>query len=187
MPMHPLQKDLMQHPPKEKPFLKAIKGKVIAAFLLAFAAIIFALGITYFSFNGLLNTVDHLASPNEKLKKLNTFFQRVTQLDQQQRAEAIKNPRRPGEAFLLESKDLAQRIDTLRSMGWSDTHQLERLDAMEKILQRRDELFLSYLKLKSDFIDNRNFTRRLDSLSGVLSSRMLKNDTSVRTTEKKVI
>jgi signal transduction histidine kinase/CheY-like chemotaxis protein len=177
----------MQHPPKEKPFLQAIKGKVIAAFLLAVAAILLAVGVTYLSFNGLLNTVDQLASPNEKLKKLNTFFQSVTQLDQQQRAEAIKNPRRPAAAFLAESKELILRIDTLKAMGWNDPQQVERFNAMEKILHRRDELFLSYLKLKSDFIYNRNFTKRLDSLSGVLSNTMTKNDTSVRTTEKKII
>jgi signal transduction histidine kinase/FixJ family two-component response regulator len=177
----------MHKPPKEKPFLQAIRGKVIAAFLLTFTAIVFALAITYFSFNDLLSTVDHLASPNEKLRKLNTFFQQVTQLDQQQRAEAIKNPQKPSEEFLRESKALLLRIDTLREMDWKDPQQIERMNAMEKILIRRDELFLSYLKLKSDFIFNPHFSKRLDSLSGILSNNRTRSDTSVRTTQKKVI
>jgi len=154
----------------EKPFLLAIGGKILAAFLLTGLAIALALGITYFSFQGLLSTVDQLASPNEKLTTLHQFFQQVAQLDQHQRAEAIKNPGRPYADFLSESKELLLMVDTLQAMDWRNPHQQERLHAMQEILKRRDKLFLSYLNFRAGFIVNKKLSEKLDSLSAILAN-----------------
>src|SRR5688572_14288303 len=101
---------------KDKPFLKGIQSKVIAAFLLACTAIVLALGITYYSFEGLLVTVDDLTTPNVRLRILNNLFHKITELDQQQRAEAIRNPRKSHTELLKESQGLISTIDTLQAM-----------------------------------------------------------------------
>lgn len=170
-----------------KPFLLAIRGKVISAFLLAFVAIVLAVVVTYFSFNGLLNTVDQLSSPNEKLSALHNLFQRITQLDHEQRAEAIKHPTKPYVDFIKESKAILFTIDTLRGMDWQDKRQIQRLNTMEEILNERSLLFLSYIKLKSNYIFNKKYSRKLDTLTRMLSSIPVSADTNVTTTKKKTI
>jgi len=171
----------------EKPFLLAIRGKILSAFVLAGLAIALALAITYFSFQGLLDTVDELASPNEKLTVLHQFFQNVAQLDQRQRAEAITNPGKRYADFLNESKTLFSTIDTLQSMGWKNGHQQKRLAAMKEILERRNKLFLSYLKFRSGFIVNRKFSEKLDSLSSILANTKIWTDSNITTTQRKTI
>jgi len=171
----------------EKPFLLAIRGKILSAFVLAGLAIALALAITYFSFQGLLDTVDQLASPNEKLTVLHRFFQDVAQLDQRQRAEAITNPGKRYADFLNESKTLFSTIDTLQSMDWRSGHQQKRLAAMEDILERRNKLFLSYLKFRSGFIVNRKFSEKLDSLSSILANTKIWTDSNITTTQRKTI
>jgi signal transduction histidine kinase/DNA-binding response OmpR family regulator len=170
-----------------QPILKGVKGKVIAAFVLACLAIVAALAITSYSFKGLLATVDKLAQPNDKLTTLNNLFQRVTQLDQLQRATAIRNPDKKYASLLRESKPLIMTIDTLRALPWQDETQLDRLDQMEKILHKRDELLLSYFRLKSEFVQSKNFSEQLDSLASIITWSQANRDTSVTTTERRTV
>ena len=156
-----------------------MKQKVLAGFLLAFVAIMLALGITHFSFREMLDTVDELSAPNEKITILNRVFEEITTLDQLQRAEAIKNPRKPYKAFLNQSKSVSIMIDSLMLMSW-DSLQLERLRSMKDILSQRNKLFFSYLKLKSKYAEKKQFTKRLDTLSTIIEQSQI--DTSVVTT-----
>lgn len=171
----------------EKPFLLAIRGKILSAFLLAGLGIALALSITYFSFQGLLDTVDQLASPNEKLIVLHQFFQNVAQLDQHQRAEAITDPGKRYTDFLKESKTLFAMIDTLQAMDWKDAHQRKRLATMKEILERRDKLFLSYIKFRSGFMVNKNLSEKLDSLSSILANTKIWTDSNITTTQRRTV
>ena len=171
----------------EKPLQEGIKSKVIAAFLLSCVAIIAALVIVNYSFQGLLSTVDELTVPNKKLQTLNVLFQQITQLDQLQRASAIRNPGKKYASLFRESKPLMATLDSLRNMTWADPEQLERLNEMERLLIERDKLLLSYFRLKSEFVLNKKFTTKLDSLASVISWSHANRDTSVTTTERKTI
>ncbi|MDV3307755.1 MAG: response regulator [Cyclobacteriaceae bacterium] len=167
--------------------LKGVKGKVIAAFVLASVAIISALAITKYSFEGLLGTVNSLAQPNEKLRALNNLYQKVIQLDQLQRADAIRRPHKSAEALLHESEPIILTLDTLRRMRWSGQEQLARLDEMEKLVRERERLLFSYFTLKSDFILNAKFSRQLDSLAAIITWSQANRDTSVTTTERRTV
>lgn len=158
----------------------SVKRKIITGFFLAVIAIALAFGITHISFQRMLETVDQLSDPNQKLIVLNRVFEEITTLDQLQRAEAIRNPRKPHKAFLNQSQTVTGMIDTLLQMPW-DTVQLERLSTMKEILQKRNKLFLSYLRLKSKSADNPKFSDRLDTLSSIIESQV---DTSIVTTQK---
>lgn len=161
-----------------------MKQKVLAGFVLAFVAIMLALGITHFSFREMLDTVDELSAPNEKITTLNRVFEEITTLDQLQRAEAIRNPRKPYKAFLNQSKSVSIMIDSLMLMSW-DSLQIERLRSMKDILSQRNKLFFSYLKLKSKYAEKKQFTKRLDTLSTIIEQSQI--DTSVVTTQRKTI
>jgi signal transduction histidine kinase/DNA-binding NarL/FixJ family response regulator len=169
----------------EKSFLSPLKGKVIAAFLLACIAIALAVTITYLSFNNLLAKVDEISTPNTKLNVLNNLFEKITQLDQQQRADAIRNPQKPYRAYLNESKILLLSIDSLVAMQWENEKQGERLNAMKRILHKRDYLLIDYLKLKSNFLNDKTFSNQLDSLADILVQSKPAMDSSVLTTQKK--
>src|SRR5688572_20950526 len=133
---------------------RSVIRKILAAFLLAFVAVILAQSISRFSFRELLGTVAELSEPNEKLGLLNNVFQEITTLDQTQRAEAITNPKKPYTSFLNQSATLNQLIDSLTRMPW-DTSQLNRLVQMKDVLNERNKLFFTYLKVKAEMLDNR--------------------------------
>ncbi len=153
----------------DKSFLSPLRGKIIAAFLLACVAIAFAVGTTYIGFNSLLDQVDELTVPNDKLRSLNNLFEQITRLDQQQRADAIRNPGKSYRAILQESKQLTATLDTLIAMPWNNTRQPGRLEAMKRVVAKRDYLLLEYLRLRSEFVSNKKFTQQLDSLALILA------------------
>ena len=171
---------------KRKLSITSVTRKVIAGFLLVFVAISLALGIAHFGFREMMGTVEQLSAPNEKLSALNTIFQEITALDQTQRAEALKNPKSPYSVYLNQSKSFVNKLDSLRLLDWDSTQKIKLLE-VKGILQKRNRLFLSYMKLKSDLIDNRSLTQRLDTLSKMLVHERVAYDTSVVTTEKKTI
>lgn len=164
--------------------LKAVMRKILAAFVLVSIAIFLALAITRLSFRELMHTVDELSAPNEKLTILTTVFEEITTLDQLQRAEAIKNPHQPYNAFLEQSNSLNVMIDSLQSLSW-DTTQLNRLAEMQEILAERNKLFFSYLKVKAELLDNRGFAVQLDTLAEILQNDELIVDSSLITSHTK--
>jgi len=162
----------------------SVKRKIITGFLLALIAVLLAFGITHFSFRKMLDTVDQLSDPNQKLSILNKVFEEITTLDQLQRAEAIRNPQKPYTAFLNQSQAVTAMIDSLLGMSW-DSVQHQRLSTMKEILQKRNRLFFSYLKMKSSFAANQKFAGRIDTLSSIIEQSHA--DTSVVTTQKKTV
>ena len=147
-----------------------MKTKVLAGFLLAFIAIILAFTITHLAFRDMLGTVEDLSVPSSKLTLMNRAFQEIIALDQLQRKEAIRNPKAPQSAFLNHSQKTINLIDSMLLLQW-DNEQKARISSMKDILRNRDSLFFSYLKLKSNLIDNRSLTRRIDTLSSILEKK----------------
>lgn len=164
--------------------LRSVQGKILAGFALAFVAIFLAFSISKLAFTDMLGKVDELSEPSGKLKLLNRVFQEVTTLDQMQRAQAIENPRTPHSAFLNQSQRTIYLIDSMSLLDW-DSAQIERILSMKKVLQRRDSVFFSYLKLKSNLVDNRALTRRIDTLSSILEKKKIEIDSNIVTTEKR--
>lgn len=165
---------------------RSVIRKILAAFLLAFVAVILAQSISRFSFRELLGTVADLSEPNEKLSLLNSVFHEITTLDQMQRAEAITNPDKPYNSFINQSASVNALIDSLTRMPW-DTSQLNRLIQMKDVLSERNKLFFSYLKVKAEILDNRKFSIQLDTLAAILTNDEMAIDSSLITTEKKTV
>lgn len=165
---------------------RSLIRKILAAFFLAFIAVVLAQSISRFSFRELLGTVAELSEPNEKLGLLNSVFQEITTLDQIQRAEAITNPKKPYNSFLSQSSNLNALIDSLAQMPW-DTSQANRLIQMKDVLSERNKQFFSYLKVKAEILDNRKFSIQLDTLAAILTNDEMAIDSSLITTHKKTI
>jgi len=163
----------------------SIIRKVLLAFVLGIGAIIIALSISYFGLNRMLTVVYDLGAPNEKLKTLNNLYRKTTALNDQQRIDAIENPDKPGRDFIKESNDLLVILDSLTKMPWTDSVQVKRLEEMRSIIQRRNNLFLAYLKIRSDVLRNKSMASKFDTLAGLLSRNNVTADSSVRTSQKK--
>jgi signal transduction histidine kinase/DNA-binding NarL/FixJ family response regulator len=162
-----------------------VKRKILAAFLLTLIAIGVALTIAHFSFSEMMGTVEQLSAPNEKLISLNKVFEEITMLDQQQRAEAIRNPQKPYKYFLDQSGYLNMMIDSLQILDW-DSVQKERLGGLKAILDERNQLFVAYLKVKAELADNKEFAKQLDTLSALLVQGQMSTD-SIVTTQRQTI
>jgi signal transduction histidine kinase/FixJ family two-component response regulator len=171
---------------QDKRYPSSVKRKVLIGFTLTFVAILLALGIAHFSFRDVMDTVDDLSAPNEKLVVLNQVFQEVTTLDQLQRAEAIKNPKKSYRTFLNQSHSLMSMVDSLSTMRW-DSSQFIRISAMKEVLKNRDRVFFSYLRQKSEASSNTLLSKRIDTLSSIIGQKKIEVDTSVVTTQKKTI
>jgi signal transduction histidine kinase/CheY-like chemotaxis protein len=162
----------------------SVKRKVAAGFLLVFIAILAAMGIARFGFKEMMETVNQLSAPNNELSALNNIFHEITAFDQEQREQAIRSPKKPYKAFLNQSNALVNKIDSLTMMDWDSTQQIRLLE-IKQILQKRNRLFFSYLKLKSELVENQNLSQRLDTLSRILVNEKVVVDTSVVTTQRK--
>ncbi len=159
--------------------------KVLLAFALGTGAIVIALSISYFGLNKMLTVVYDLGAPNEKLKTLNNLYRKTTALNEQQRIDAIKNPNKPDRDFLNESNELLTILDSLIGMQWKDTIQLQRLREMQDIIKRRNNAFLSYLRLRSNVTKDKVMAQKFDTLANMLSKENITIDTSVRTSQTK--
>ncbi len=165
---------------------RSVVRKVLAAFMLAFIAVVVAQSISRFSFRELLGSVEELSEPNEKLTLLNRVFHEITTLDQMQRAEAITNPNKPYHSFLNQSSNLNTLIDSLTHIPW-DTSQLSRLAQMRTVLNDRNKLFFSYLKVKAEILDTRKFSAQLDTLASILTNEGMSIDSSLITHQRRTI
>jgi signal transduction histidine kinase/FixJ family two-component response regulator len=159
--------------------------KVLLAFALGTGAVVIALSISYFGLNKMLTVVYDLGTPNEKLKTLNNLYRKAAALNDQQRIDAIKNPNKPDRDFLEESNELLIILDSLIGMKWKDTVQMARLEQMKNIVRKRNDYFLSYLRLRSKELKDKVMARKFDSLSEMLSKQSITTDSSVRTSQKK--
>ncbi len=165
---------------------RSVIRKILAAFLLALVAVVLAQSISRFSFRELLGTVEELSVPNEKLTLLNSIFHEITTLDQMQRAEAITKPTKPYTSFLNQSARLNKLIDSLTQLPW-DTGQVNRLVQMKDVLNQRNKLFFSYLKVKAEILDTRKFSAQLDTLASILTNDQMTVDSSLITTQRRII
>jgi signal transduction histidine kinase/CheY-like chemotaxis protein/HPt (histidine-containing phosphotransfer) domain-containing protein len=131
-----------------------------------------------------MGTVDKMSEPNQKLLILNGLFEEITTLDQDQRAEAIRNPHKPYQTFIDQSLTITSMIDSLLTLDW-DKSQKKRLATMKDVLNDRNELFFSYLKVKANLHDNKEFSGQLDTLEAILQTDELTIDTSLLKAHKK--
>jgi signal transduction histidine kinase/CheY-like chemotaxis protein/HPt (histidine-containing phosphotransfer) domain-containing protein len=167
---------------EETSFLSPLRNKVIAAFTLAVLAIALAASTTYFSFNNLLIEVEELSVPNQKLKTISRLFRSITQLDQQQRSDAILNSL-PSQQLVKSSATVSLTIDSLQSYSWSDQQKL-RIQSVNKALAKREYYLRQYIKLRT-IIDSNRSQKQLDSIANVLIFAIPPPDSTVTTKQHK--
>src|SRR5690606_16245129 len=102
---------------QERSFLQSIHGKVIAAFLLGLAAVALSWLVMQVGFKEMLQTVNKLSAPNEKLRIVNNLSYKIIQLEQLQRANVIQSPEKPNQLYHPETDNFIASLDTLRQLS----------------------------------------------------------------------
>ncbi|RDC57079.1 response regulator [Pedobacter chinensis] len=165
----------------QKRFFRAIKGKVIIGFLFACFALLLAWGISKFAFTRMLNTVEEISAPNDRLRIVNDLSHKIARLDQLQRDEAFNKQRNYN--FLKESRKLRSSLDTLRKLYTGDSAQLARIKSIKNLLAERDKQFVSYLQVRETLVNTESFSNEVKKLNELVASRAKQTDSAVLTTE----
>ena len=165
----------------QKRFFRAIKSKVIIGFLFACFALLLAWGISKFAFTRMLNTVEEISAPNDRLRIVNDLSHKIARLDQLQRDEAFNNQN--NNSFLKESRKLRSSLDTLSKLYNGDSLQLVRIKSIKNLLVERDKQFISYLKVRETLVNTKSFSDEVQKLNELVTTRTRQTDSAVLTTE----
>lgn len=163
-----------------------VKGKVIIAFLLACLALTLAWAVSRVVFKKMLQTVENIATPNDRLLLVNNLSRSMIHLDQLQRTQGVKIQGKSNRAFLKESKQIRLIMDTLSHLYSGNPEVSKRLDSMKGLLQQRDKLFMNYLQVRKGLINNKNFSDQVQALSGIINHSSNQKDSTLVTTKKTV-
>lgn len=162
------------------------KGKVIIAFITACTALVLAWNVSKLTFREMLQTVELISAPNDKLTIVNHLSGRINNLDRLQRTMTVDRETYHN-TFFKEFGKLRLTLDTLGSLYKDNPLQIKRINSMKQLLIERNRLFLNYLNIREELVNNKVLTDQIQSLNGKLLSRLEQTDsTTIQTTEKKV-
>lgn len=146
-----------------------------------------ALGLAYFiskiAFDEMLNKVNIISTPNEKLRLVSRISRDILQIDQVQRAQVLNHKDYTG--FVNESDFILQSLDTLKGLYPINSLQSNRIDSIRILLNERDKLFNSYIQVRKNLVDNQAFSNQIKNISSLIQE-VPKTDSRIITTEKKV-
>jgi len=165
-------------------FIRSVKGKIIIASVLACIALFMAWETSKDASRAVLYAFENISAPNEKLRLVNELSHRIARLDQVQKGLLFRNPSKYY-GFLLETKKLSLKIDTLKHLYVKNPTQVKRLNTLKKLLQDRDKLYISYLNVREGLINNKSFSSQVGQLNAMVNKTAQQTDSLVTTTEKK--
>src|SRR5690606_29600796 len=102
------------------------RAKVIAGFILAIFLTVSVCAVTYFSAKKLLDTVQSLAAPSEKLMQLNKLLADIYQLD---KTKGVAPSAEDSVGTIDYRLEIQQRLETLKSLA-NDSLEIKQIDAI---------------------------------------------------------
>ncbi|MDO3643183.1 ATP-binding protein [Mucilaginibacter sp. L3T2-6] len=167
----------------KKTFIRSVKGKIIIAATLACLALFLAWSTSKDAFTAMLTAFENISAPNDKLRLVNDLSRGIARIDQVQRARSVSNPDKY--YGFNDSKILSRKIDTLQSLYPQKSAQVRRLNTLKNLLEDRDRLFVSYVKVREGLIDNKSFSAQIDGLNDIVNQTAQQADSMATSTEKK--
>lgn len=158
--------------PKYK-FQKSIKWKIVVASIVACAALYLAWQTAKIALYEILDTVENISEPTERLRLVNNLSLKMVRLEQLQKSVSLKN-KADYTQLQKESKELVSIIDSLQYKYRNDSLQLVRIASMKKLLKERDKLFNNYLTDRRGFLDNKSIEKQLKSLNELVEENAKK-------------
>jgi len=165
-------------------YSESIRKKIIAITLIAALSITLSWIILRVAFSKVVNTMEEVSKPNNKLILLNTLSNDITQIGQYQRKQILKDPTLSNPIILPETKKLLKKLDSLRTLCSGNKSQLLQIDSIEHTVTQYDILVINYLKLYEGLFSDKPLTGKFKTLSNLIYANAMKMDSSVITTEK---
>lgn len=138
------------------------------------------------AFTEMLNTVENITAPNERLRIVHELAGKITSMDQLQKKQALKNPGNY-DTFFLQSKQMRKVLDTLKQLYAQDTLQLLRIASIEQLLVQRDKQFVNYLKVREMLVNTKPLARQMKKFNALVTKNAALPDSTIVTTEQKTL
>ncbi len=132
----------------------------------------------------MLTTLTSLSTPDDKMRLVNKIFKDILTLDHLQNERKLKGEELNDEV-LAQSVELIATLDSLSDMSIGDDMQIIRIDSMKKILKEREKIYGDYVKVRSKLVSNKALEDEVKSISGLITTKALKPDSTVVKTEKR--
>lgn len=169
-----------------KKLFTSVKGKVVITFVTACIAVLMAWVVMHTVFRETRRTVDKLSLPNERQLLINRIFRSISKINQLQYAQySTIREASPKDRFIAATEKLKVRLDSLSMYDSGNLQQQQRIDSMKMLISTHQGVYLNYVKLKADIIQNRTFSRKIRELADMVSQSSSKKDTNVVTSQKK--
>ena len=162
---------------------ESVRRKIIFVFVSCAFALVLAWIISRVAFTEMMDTVDSITIPDPKLERVSRISRDIMRLDQLQRSQAFLENNTSYKSFSRESAKIGLSLDTLSQSYEGSPTQQARIDSIKLLLQQRDNLFKSYVKVREKVVDSHEFSEQLQLLSDILYEPG--PDSKVITTERK--
>ena len=165
-------------------YTESIRGKIIAITIIAALSIVLSWIVLGAAFSKVVNTIEEVSKPNDKLHLLSSLSNDIIQIGQYQRKQILQNPTKSNPIVLPETEKFAKKLDTLRSLCAGNKSQLHQIDSIEQVVSQYDVLVVNYLKFYAGLFSNKPLTGKFKLLSNLINANATKMDSSVITTVK---
>ena len=149
-------------------YSESIRGKIIAIAIIAALSIALSWIILRIAFRKVVDTIEEVSKPNDKLVLLNSLSNDIAQIGQYQRKQILQNPTKSNPIDLPETKKLINKLDTLRKLCKGNKIQLHQIDSIEQVMTQYDVLVVNYLKLYEGLFSNKPLTGKFKTLSNLM-------------------
>lgn len=172
---------------RNRSITKSVKGKVLLGFLVAFIALASSWVISKVAFENMLDKLEELSTPSEKLRIVNKVFKDILQLDQLQNARPLPEKQDSiKQQFFYQSAQLQTTLDTLSFFCRDSKLQVSRIDSMKILLMARDSIYSDYVQVRSKLVNNKALSDEVHSISGLITTKKrAKPDSTIITTERR--
>ncbi|TKT93560.1 ATP-binding protein [Dyadobacter frigoris] len=172
---------------RNRSFTKSVKGKVLLGFFVAAIALGSSWVVSKIAFENMLEKLEILSTPSEKLRIVNKVFKDILLLDQLQNARPLPEKEDSvKQQFLSQSAQLISTLDTLSFFCRDTPLQVTRIDSMKSILIARDSIYSDYVRVRSKLVNNKALSEEVHSISGLITTKKRKKpDSTVITTERR--
>ncbi|RAU84379.1 ATP-binding protein [Pontibacter arcticus] len=132
-------------------FKDSTKSKVVVGFATALGIVVFAIYLTYSSFTQLLNSLDVLSQPNNKLRTLRHTLATMATAESTIRAYTLTSQERHFNAYLSHLDTIRAQVDTLHIIMTASPTELAEVDSIRVLLDRKEQSLLQYADLKKQY------------------------------------
>ncbi|WP_162056068.1 ATP-binding protein [Pontibacter pamirensis] len=133
-----------------KLFRDSTKTKVIVGFGLALGIVLAAIYLTYTSFTKLLNSVDVLSRPNDKLAEMQYTLATISTAEGSIRAYTLTTKEEHLKAYLSHLDTIQNQINSLHFLMQHNPQDLAQVDSIASLLKAKQESLERYVTLKKE-------------------------------------